>query len=84
MRAVRAWLNIAGFTSGPLLRPVDRHGNIGEQRLTSQSVALIIKRHMGRLGHPVTDFAGHSLRRGMATTAARNGAAERTSPTEAA
>ena len=30
------------------------------------------------LGYPVEDFAGHSLRRGLATTAARNGATERT------
>lgn len=33
---------------------------------------------MSRLGHPVSDFAGHSLRRGHATTASRNGASERT------
>ncbi len=33
---------------------------------------------LGRLGHTTGDFAGHSLRRGHATTAARNGASERT------
>jgi len=41
-------------------------------------VALIVKRHMGRLGYTAGDFAGHSLRRGHASTAARNGASERT------
>ena len=39
---------------------------------------MVVKRHMGRLGYTVSDFAGHSLRPGMATTAARNGASERT------
>jgi hypothetical protein len=39
---------------------------------------MVVKRHMGRLGYDSEDFAGHSLRRGMATTAAHNGAAERT------
>lgn len=46
--------------------------------MTAQSVALIVKRHMAGLGHPAGDFAGHSLRRGHATSAARGGAAERT------
>jgi len=78
VRAWRTWVDRAAITSGPALRAVDRHGNVSPRPLTGHAVALIIKRHMGRLGHPVDDFAGHSLRRGMATTAARNGAAERT------
>ena len=78
VRAVRTWAALVGTGSGPLLRPVDRHGNIGDQRLSAQAVAGIVKRHMSRLGYPVLDFAGHSLRRGMATTAVRNGAAKRT------
>jgi hypothetical protein len=41
-------------------------------------VALIVKRHMTGLGHAGGDFAGHSLRRGHATSAARGGAPERT------
>lgn len=78
VRAIRTWAALLGTGSGPLLRPVDRHGNIADRRLSAQAVAGIVKRHMSRLGYPVSDFAGHSLRRGMATTAARNGAAERT------
>jgi integrase len=77
VRAVRAWLAAAGITTGPVFRSVDRHGNISSSRLTGQSVA-IVKRHMGRLGYPESDFAGHSLRRGHATSAAKGGATERT------
>lgn len=51
---------------------------MAERRLSAQSVALVVKRHMGPLGFDVDDFAGHSLRRGMATTASRSGAPDRT------
>ena len=46
--------------------------------MTGQGIAIVVKRHMTTLGHPTIDYAGHSLRRGHATTAARNGASERT------
>lgn len=78
VRSVRAWVNSAGIVDGPLFRPVDRHGTVSPRRLSSQSVALVIKRHMAGLGHPGGDFAGHSLRRGHATSAAHGGAPERT------
>ena len=76
-RAYRAWISAAGIDQGAAFRRVDRHGRVLD-RLSPQGVAIVVKRHMGRLGHPVSDFAGHSLRRGHATTAARNGANERT------
>lgn len=78
VRAWRTWLDHTGLTAGPVLQAVNRHGTLSAQPLTGQAVALIIKRHMRRLGYDSHDFAGHSLRRGMATTAAGNGAAERT------
>jgi integrase len=77
VRALRAWLTATGITTGPVLRGIDRHGRLLEP-LSAQGVAIVVKRHMGALGHPVAEFAGHSLRRGHATTAARNGATERT------
>lgn len=77
VRAARCWIDLAG-AAGPWLRRVDRHGNISPDRLSAQAIGLVVKRHMARLGYDTRDFAGHSLRRGMATTAARNGAAERT------
>ena len=69
-----------------MFRTVDRHGRLGVdhhgrpvgQRLSPQGVALVVKRHMAALGYRSIDFAGHSLRRGHATTASRNGASERT------
>jgi site-specific recombinase XerD len=78
VRAVRAWTAAAGIAAGPLFRPINRHGRVLPRRLSAQSVALLVKAHMGGLGHPRAEFAGHSLRRGHATSAARGGAAERT------
>jgi site-specific recombinase XerD len=77
VRALRAWLTASAIIDGPILLGIDRHGRLLGP-LSAQGVAIVVKRHMGRLGYPVTDFAGHSLRRGHATTAARNGATERT------
>ena len=76
--AVRTWLASSGITDGPLLRPVDRHGRVLPARLAGQGVASVVKRHMTTLGHRSGDYAGHSLHRGHVTTAARNGASERT------
>lgn len=78
VRALRAWLEQAGITGGPVFRSVDRHGNVAPRRLSPQAVALVVKRHMGPLGHRSGEFAAHSLRRGMATTASANGARDRT------
>jgi site-specific recombinase XerD len=78
VRAVRAWLVASDITSGAVFRPVDRHGRIGATRLSERAVALVVKRHALGLGLAATSYAGHSLRRGMATTASKGGASERT------
>ena len=63
---MRRWQVEAGITAGPLLRAVNRHGQAGPA-LSDRAVALIVKKHMRALGYPIEDFAGHSLRRGLAT-----------------
>ena len=78
VRAYRTWLEEAQIAAGPVFRSVNRHGSIGERRLSDRSVADIIKRHVVRLGYDTAEYAGHSLRRGFATETARNGASERT------
>jgi integrase len=63
--------------SGPVFRPVNRHGRIGAERLTDRSVALVVKHYMAAIGKNAETYAGHSLRAGFATAAARGGAQER-------
>ena len=77
VRAVRAWLDAAELVSGPLWRPIDRHGNIGPAALTSHAVARLIKRCAAAAGLEPADFSGHSLRAGLATAAAAAGVSER-------
>jgi integrase len=73
VRAVRAWLAVAGDDSA-VFRRIDRHGNIGSN-LTATAIASIIRARALAAGVP-GDFAGHSLRAGFATTAAHAGRSE--------
>lgn len=76
VRSLRRWLDAAGITDGPLFRSVNRHGHVSE-RLTPQSVALVVKSYAAMIGKDVDLFGAHSLRAGFATQAAKNGANER-------
>lgn len=76
VRAARAWLETAEITQGPVLRGVDRHGNIGEQRLSTRTVARVVKAAVESIGLDSDTFAGHSLRADFATEAAKNGVGE--------
>jgi site-specific recombinase XerD len=73
VRALAAWLEAAAITEGALFRSVDRHGRIGDRALSDRSVALVVKRCAERAGLDPNALAGHSLRSGFATTAARKG-----------
>jgi integrase len=74
---LRTWLNYAKIASGPIFRPVRQNGKITNRRLTDASVALIVKRHVGHAGFAAEEFSGHSLRAGLATSAAEAGQNER-------
>jgi integrase len=77
VRAWQAWLEVSGIIEGPAFCPVDRHGHIGTTRLSAQAVALVLKRHAARAGLDPSEVAGHSLRAGLATSAAAAGVPER-------
>ncbi|MGA3355095.1 MAG: site-specific integrase [Acidimicrobiales bacterium] len=77
VRALRAWLEVSGITEGAAFRPVDRHRHIGATRLSGHAVALVLKRHAARAGLDPGEVAGHSLRAGLATSAAAAGVPER-------
>ncbi len=76
VRALRAWLAAAEIEDGPLFRPIDRHGRFGSERLSDRAVAIVVKRTAEAAGIDPRLVAGHSLRSGMATSAARAGATE--------
>jgi integrase len=76
VRALRAWLDASGITSGPIFRSVDRHGRIGAS-LSDRAVASIVKEAAQRSGLDAAAFSGHSLRAGLATSAAHAGRSDR-------
>ena len=77
VRAFAAWLEKCGLTEGPLFRSVNRHGQLQPGRLSDRAVALIVKRAAEKAGLNPDKYAGHSLRAGLATSAARAGVSER-------
>jgi integrase len=72
--ALKAWLEAAAITEGPVFRPIAKGGRLQATRLTDGSVAAIVKAHAQRAGLDPKQFAGHSLRSGFLTSAAARGA----------
>jgi hypothetical protein len=62
----------AGITHGPVFRRLHRGDTVGRSRLSAASVALVVKDLAGKVGLDPGRYAGHSLRRGFLTSAARN------------
>lgn len=56
-----AWLALLGTRKGPLFRPIDRWGNIGDRPLTKRAVGLIVARARTRSGLP--PLSTHDFRR---------------------
>ena len=72
--AVQEWIAAAGLTTGPLFRHIRRGGHLTDERLTGRSIADIVKRLAGAAGLDPARYSGHSLRAGLATSAAIAGA----------
>ena len=51
-----------------------KNGLIGDEALTAEAVALVVKRYADGAGLRSEDFAGHSLRAGVLTSGAENNA----------
>ena len=74
---VKRWLNVSKIKTGPLFRRFIKGSKLSANRLTDQTVALIIKKYMNLTGTNSSNYSGHSLRSGFATSAAEAGAEER-------
>ena len=75
VRALQAWIEAAGI-AGPVFVSINKAGRVTDNRLSDRDVARVVKRLAERAGHDPATFAGHSLRAGFATTAARAGVPE--------
>jgi site-specific recombinase XerD len=75
--SLQKWIKISKINSGPLFRRFTKGSNLSENRLTDQTVALLIKEYIKLAGMDSKNYSGHSLRSGFATSAAESGADER-------
>ena len=75
--SLKKWIETSNINSGPLFRRFSKGSKLTENRLTDQTVALLIKKYLNLAGIDSRDYSGHSLRSGFATTAAESGADER-------
>ena len=76
--SLKNWIEISKISSGPLFRKISKGNKLLENRLTDQTVALLIKKYLNIAGIDSKNYSGHSLRSGFATSAAEAGAEERT------
>ena len=77
VQSLKKWIEISKINNGPLFRRFSKGSNLTENRLTDQTVALLIKQYLQLAGIDSKNFSGHSLRSGFATSAAESGAEER-------
>jgi len=70
--ALRKTLSEQSVVDGPLFRSVSRNQSRGRP-LSTNSVATIVKRLVEAAGFDPAEFAGHSMRAGFVTSAARAG-----------
>jgi integrase len=87
VRALRSWVMAARLEQGSLFRRCDRQGRATAAPLSAEAVADVVKRAVRRRGlregwtraerdAAADAVAGHSLRSGFVSAAARNGASE--------
>ena len=75
--SLKKWLNKSKITSGPVFRRFLKGSKLSENRLTDQTVAILIKEYLNLAGINSKNYSGHSLRSGFATSAAESGVEER-------
>ncbi|MDA7703967.1 tyrosine-type recombinase/integrase [Candidatus Pelagibacter sp.] len=75
--SLRKWLGVSKIASGPVFRRFSKGSKLSNNRLTDQTVALLIKEYLQLAGIDSKNYSGHSLRSGFATSAAESGVEER-------
>ncbi len=68
-----AWLSASGIAENAIFRPVDRYGRVRNARLSGEAISIIVRERIAAAGLDPIGYSGHSLRAGLATSAARAG-----------
>jgi len=77
VRTLKAWLESSGVVAGALFVGMTRHGHLTGKRLLGCDIARVVKVAASAIGLDASGFSGHSLRAGLATSAAKAGKSER-------
>ncbi len=75
--SLKKWIEISNIRSGALFRRFSKGSKLMANRLTDQTVSLLIKKYLNSAGIDSKNYSGHSLRSGFATSAAEAGVEER-------
>lgn len=75
VRALKQWIAQSGLSSGPIFRRIHADKHLDAAALTPLSVSNILRKRAREAEIPQAEnFTSHSLRRGLATSASRDGA----------
>ena len=75
--SIKKWIEKSKISNGPIFRKFLKGSKLSINRLTDQTIALLIKEYLTLAGIDSKNYSGHSLRSGFATSAAESGAEER-------
>jgi integrase len=75
VKALKSWLAQANIKRGAIFRAISKGGKVGKRALNPHSIAQLIKALALAAGMDPTDYSGHSLRAGLATSSAKDGKA---------
>jgi len=73
IKALNTWREASGVETGPIFRRIRKNG-LTEGRISTKGAALLIKKYALLSGLDATRYSPHSLRSGLATSAAERGA----------
>lgn len=72
--ALTRWLTMAGITSGPIFRKVNKWGKVADSALAPGSVLPLVRKILSQASiEDAKNYGSHSLRRGFANWATGNG-----------
>lgn len=77
VRAIQDWQDGSGIKEGMLFQSINKGGRVIGNPLNDKEIARIVKRCTELVGLNPDDYADHSLRAGLATSAAMAGVEER-------
>ena len=74
VRRLRRWLAQSGIAGGPAFQTMRRGGILLGRAMHPTDIARLVKHYVQAIGLDPTEYSGHSLRAGFATSAAVHGA----------